>query len=74
MGWFPSSVSRVPGAAGKTEVEAITMNRILDFFGARQTPTTQIRPGEMTGRCRPWNLIGMGSVRLARNFQRSGKI
>lgn len=30
--------------AGKTEVEEMTMNRILDFFGARKTPTTLVRP------------------------------
>ncbi|MDD5365474.1 MAG: hypothetical protein PHR30_09060 [Gallionellaceae bacterium] len=30
--------------AGKTEIEEMTMNRILDFFGARRTPTTYVRP------------------------------
>ena len=30
--------------AGKTEVAQTTLNRILDFFGARQTPTTGFRP------------------------------
>jgi len=30
--------------AGKNEVEEMTMNRILDFFGARTTPTTVVRP------------------------------
>jgi len=30
--------------AGKTEVAEMTLNRILDFFGARKTPTTQVRP------------------------------
>jgi hypothetical protein len=30
--------------AGKTEVAEMTLNRILDFFGARETPTTKVRP------------------------------
>jgi len=30
--------------AGKTEVQVMTLNRILDFFGVRITPTTTVRP------------------------------
>jgi hypothetical protein len=30
--------------AGKTEAAEMTLNRILDFFGARNTPTTVVRP------------------------------
>lgn len=30
--------------AGTDEVAEMTLNRILDFFGARKTPTTQVRP------------------------------
>jgi hypothetical protein len=33
---------RVP--AGKSEAAEMTLNRILDLFGARKTPTTVIRP------------------------------
>lgn len=30
--------------AGKTEAAEMTLNKILDFFGARKTPTTVVRP------------------------------
>jgi|CXWL01.1.fsa_nt_gi hypothetical protein len=33
-----------PVPAGKMEIEEMTLNRILDFFEARKTPTTQVRP------------------------------
>ncbi|MBI4579693.1 MAG: hypothetical protein HY718_08330 [Planctomycetes bacterium] len=33
-----------PVPAGTAEVADMTMNRILDFFGARKTPTTFVRP------------------------------
>lgn len=33
-----------PVPAGKMEIKEMTLNRILDFFEARKTPTTQARP------------------------------